>query len=471
MKKSKVLSKINVLLSKLFFMSKDYVDACKYAEKAYLESRRRKEFKNYIYALLKSDNPGKAMEELLADENTPDFYRAEFLQYKDNPLLTVKLAEYLGKYSEIRELLLKLDKNAVEVKAEMANLCLYSGNAVKALELYGEIIRELPGLLDKSVILNKNVSEAFTKCGYMNKGEIYKFKALELEERILKKKGITKKWMEEGIPAKACNLCGKTSFKTVLKRPDGIDIICCENCGLHFVNPMIKENILKEIYDKHYYSGGNVFGYRTNYFQQNKFEIWKQRMSAVENYTAPFGEEPKKVLDIGCANGGFLEFCKNQGWKVQGVDLSADACAEAIKKGLDVFCGDIKDAGFKDNTFDCITMWDLIEHLTDPMADLKEMERILKPGGIMAIATPNLLKSYLMKENWPGFNCSYEHLYYFTPATVIKYMDSLGLEVELCFSYERENFTMSELGHILIVLARKISAFNIDKGRLNKFEL
>jgi 2-polyprenyl-3-methyl-5-hydroxy-6-metoxy-1,4-benzoquinol methylase len=98
-----------------------------------------------------------------------------------------------------------------------------------------------------------------------------------------------------------------------------------------------------------------------------------------------------RLLDVGCGDGKFLYDMKKLGWNVEGVepDLVASRIAKD-KFALSVFTGTLQNAGFGSNTFDAITMKHVIEHVEDPIAIICECHRILKPGGILSIATPNI---------------------------------------------------------------------------------
>jgi len=99
---------------------------------------------------------------------------------------------------------------------------------------------------------------------------------------------------------------------------------------------------------------------------------------------------PGSLLDVGCAKGLFLDLARKRGWNVQGVEISHTTAAFARQEfGLQVFTGVLEEAHFPANSFDVVSLWDLIEHLDNPFGFLRETARILKPGGIVLILTPN----------------------------------------------------------------------------------
>lgn len=99
--------------------------------------------------------------------------------------------------------------------------------------------------------------------------------------------------------------------------------------------------------------------------------------------------EKLRLLDVGCSSGAFLASAKKLGCEVQGVEPAARAAASARALGLDVFNGLLADAKFDGGRFDAVTLFEVIEHLTAPIDLLKEIHRVLRPGGVLLIGTGN----------------------------------------------------------------------------------
>jgi GT2 family glycosyltransferase/ubiquinone/menaquinone biosynthesis C-methylase UbiE len=97
-----------------------------------------------------------------------------------------------------------------------------------------------------------------------------------------------------------------------------------------------------------------------------------------------------RLLDIGCANGGFLAAAHRAGWECCGVEISAHACRLAEKHpGVRISRGTLAQAKFDDGYFDAVSAGDVLEHMQDPSGFLKEVRRVLKPGGYVYIAVPD----------------------------------------------------------------------------------
>jgi 2-polyprenyl-3-methyl-5-hydroxy-6-metoxy-1,4-benzoquinol methylase len=98
----------------------------------------------------------------------------------------------------------------------------------------------------------------------------------------------------------------------------------------------------------------------------------------------------RRLLDLGCGDGAFLRQAQAGGWQVQGLDPDPQAVAEARRQGLPVREGGLEALAGQAGAFDLITLSHVIEHVHDPAALLADCHRLLKPGGSLWLATPNL---------------------------------------------------------------------------------
>jgi len=161
----------------------------------------------------------------------------------------------------------------------------------------------------------------------------------------------------------------------------------------------------------------------------------------------PWGSNDRggSLLDIGCGNGDYLRIAAQIGWQVTGLD--PDPQAAALDSGLNVRKGGLPETGLPAEAFDMITLNHVVEHLHDPVASLREVFRLLKPGGRVWIATPNL-ESYShlrFQENWIGLQAP-GHLVLFNHRSMAQVLNTAGFE-RLHFSgvhrVARGYFTMS----------------------------
>lgn len=148
-------------------------------------------------------------------------------------------------------------------------------------------------------------------------------------------------------------------------------------------------------------------------------------------------KKPGRLLDIGCSAGFFLKVARDQGWEAQGLELSPDTAALAEERyGLEVTVGTLQESTFPANYFDVVTLWDALEHLDDPKKTLSIVNQILKPDGIVAIATPNIdglfpalsYKVANLLNYWPHPEPP-RHLFQFSKKTLSRLLELTGFKV------------------------------------------
>jgi SAM-dependent methyltransferase len=138
-----------------------------------------------------------------------------------------------------------------------------------------------------------------------------------------------------------------------------------------------------------------------------------------------------RLLDVGCGSGAFLAQMSALGWHTEGIDPDPAAVAGAREAGLHVTQGAIADLdpGKHAGTFDAVTLSHVIEHLHDPAADLRRLNLLLRPGGLLWIATPNLEALGLRRfgADWLGLDPP-RHLVLFTRASLERLLRSAGFD-------------------------------------------
>jgi 2-polyprenyl-3-methyl-5-hydroxy-6-metoxy-1,4-benzoquinol methylase len=137
-----------------------------------------------------------------------------------------------------------------------------------------------------------------------------------------------------------------------------------------------------------------------------------------------------RLLDVGAHVGVFVEVAQERGWDAQGLEPSVWAVDEGRKRGLNVIQGTLRDAELDSESFDVVTMWDVVEHLIDPATDIREAARLLKPGGVLCVHTVDIDSPFarVMGRRWPWL--VEMHLYFFSPKTLGTMVERAGLRVE-----------------------------------------
>jgi len=142
------------------------------------------------------------------------------------------------------------------------------------------------------------------------------------------------------------------------------------------------------------------------------------------------GLKTGSVLDIGSGTGHFLSVMRSAGWEVKGIEINQKARDYSKRAlNLDVISPSEMES-IPSATFDCVTLWHVLEHFYDPLSYMEEVNRVLKPGGLCVIALPNS-DSYDAQhygKYWAAYDVP-RHLWHFTPTTFGLFAKKLGLNI------------------------------------------
>lgn len=239
-----------------------------------------------------------------------------------------------------------------------------------------------------------------------------------------------------------CHLCDSESFRIVVLKapkqsaavssvssvaayactnrvPTGmLQVVECTSCQLRALHPAPPAHDVEEAYtvveDPDYLA---IEAYREYAFARllEHMHTWRK--------------PPGRLLDVGCHTGLFSRAAQNAGWDAYGIEPSTWA-AHLAEKRLPgkITSGFLDTASFEEQSFDVVTSWDVIEHVTDPKAELQRMMALLRPGGWLFLSTmrSNAPIVRLLGRHWPWY--MEMHRFYFTPATLTALLTSVGLE-------------------------------------------
>ena len=197
----------------------------------------------------------------------------------------------------------------------------------------------------------------------------------------------------------------------------GYGIMRCEDCGLLLTNPQPSNEELARIYSEDYFLvEKNAAGQRhVDALKTGTADLY---LDLLERYGLAGGA---RLLEVGSGQGDFLARAQARGMEVTGVEYSEHANGVAAGKlggqGR-VLRGEVGDVPSSDGPFDVVAASDVIEHVRDPAAFLDDVYRLLKPGGLVFVATPTLdsWSKQLLGRSWMEFKP--EHLWYFSKATL-----------------------------------------------------
>jgi 2-polyprenyl-3-methyl-5-hydroxy-6-metoxy-1,4-benzoquinol methylase len=191
------------------------------------------------------------------------------------------------------------------------------------------------------------------------------------------------------------------------------------------------------LYSREYFERGDVrCGHVGDYFAERPALLADGARLADWFATLTRG---RRLLEVGCAAGAVLEAAAKQGFQVQGVEYSADAAREATAHAVPVNVGGLEDAQFADGAFDVVFMGDVLEHVPDPAATLREAARIIAPGGALALRGPLTTNSFARRLGLGAMEAFKKrlvlneppyHLWEFEPDTLTKLVRGAGFELE-----------------------------------------
>lgn len=206
-----------------------------------------------------------------------------------------------------------------------------------------------------------------------------------------------------------CPIClNKISKLFVIK--NGYKLYRCENCQFLFVWPIPQDYV--KIYQENYFCGSESgFGYSDyNGDKEILLENFKKYLKILNRFSLKKG----RLLDVGAANGIFVELANSYGWSASGIEIAEDASKISRNNKLKIVTGNFENYNFPKNNFDVITFWDVLEHFSNPEIVIKKAFHSLKSGGILAINTPDSasLPARIFGKKW-HLIVPPEHLNYF----------------------------------------------------------
>jgi 2-polyprenyl-3-methyl-5-hydroxy-6-metoxy-1,4-benzoquinol methylase len=203
-----------------------------------------------------------------------------------------------------------------------------------------------------------------------------------------------------------CLLCECTSLKKMERYAD-THLVACAKCNFVFSQRIPSEKELIAYYD----------GYgRNDYLSPLTIKRYNELLDKFE----PF-RKTNRLLDVGCGIGYFLEVAKDRGWEVYGTEYTDKAIEICTSKGIAMKQGKLNPLDFELASFDILTSFEVLEHINNPSEEIDNFHKLLRPGGLVYLTTPNFnsLLRYKLKEKYNVITYP-EHLCYYTPKTLKK---------------------------------------------------
>lgn len=254
-----------------------------------------------------------------------------------------------------------------------------------------------------------------------------------------------------------CNFCNSEDYiplTQVLVSPihETSWLVRCKKCGLAYINPRHTLERERGFYDYEYFKPEEEALWR-----EYRYPLFEKVLSSIES-TIPDGS----LLDVGCGKGYFLDLARKRGWQGVGTDVSSTAVQFARDTlRLEVYRGELRDAKLPENSFDVATAWNVLDQMYDPWGNLREIFRVLKSGGLVALRVSNLHFHLYLQRLFTFLNSAVPgrlrvtaptvfHLYMFSPGTLRMFLKEAGF-----VDIRVENSTLDPNVPALIDLAGK----------------
>lgn len=230
---------------------------------------------------------------------------------------------------------------------------------------------------------------------------------------------------ETALQSVPCALCGADDFRVLYEARDkmlghpapGCYVVRCRRCGLVYLNPRPPLSAKAAFYGDSYA------------FDEKNPAVEIEHYRPVIEYLSRL--KSGRVLDVGTGNSSFLTVMRDRGWEVAGTEVD-ESLVEYFRNrhGIELFLGQLEDAGYPAGSFDAVTMFGVLEHVPDPASLLGEVSRILKDDGVFCLWSFNRdIEARMLGRYWPGFDPP-RHFYSFSRETLTRLLDRAGFQVE-----------------------------------------
>jgi 2-polyprenyl-3-methyl-5-hydroxy-6-metoxy-1,4-benzoquinol methylase len=206
---------------------------------------------------------------------------------------------------------------------------------------------------------------------------------------------------------------------------DGIyRVVRCVTCGLMRTNPRPSAASMGAYYPDDYVP------YQTSAAAPSAPQGRLTRLLGLTTRIAP-AIAKGRLLELGCASGGYLEHMRRDGWVVEGIEFSAGAASQALDKGLDVQVATVESARAPREPVDVIAAWMVLEHLHEPVRALRSMRSWVRPGGYLIASVPDAgaLERRVFGDRWYALQLP-THLFHYTPQTLARVLEAGGWTLE-----------------------------------------
>lgn len=221
-----------------------------------------------------------------------------------------------------------------------------------------------------------------------------------------------------------CDCCGSSRWRYLFSE-NGIRLGQCPECDLLSLEDVPQAGVrMTELEDGHYAGAREVLKADKQLAAERVLETQFQQYVDLAGRFAPTG----RWLDVGCGAGLLLSLAARAGYAPEGIELTAARRQVAIRAtGLPVHAEPVEQLAFPDASFDVVSLINVFSHLTSPTGTLTELRRILRPGGVLVLATGEMTAG-VKKGDMFNWNLG-DHLYFLGDRTMTRYAEKVGFDL------------------------------------------
>lgn len=225
----------------------------------------------------------------------------------------------------------------------------------------------------------------------------------------------------------------------------------CRGCGLVLTSPRPDPAAMPGYYPKNYQPFGAPHAPTGHRSAMVALKRLAQRLLDPKEHVLPRGLAPGRALEVGCGSGRYLAQLAASGWRAEGLEPSAET-ADRLREatGLPVTTSSIREALFDAESFDLVVAVMVLEHLHQPLEDLRSIHSWLRPRGFLTGSVPNAAswEFGFFERDWYALQVP-THLFHFTPTTLTRLLENTGFEQVRIYHQRNVNNLMIHLGRFL----------------------
>lgn len=230
--------------------------------------------------------------------------------------------------------------------------------------------------------------------------------------------------------------------------PGRFQVVRCQECGLMRTSPRPTAASIARYYPAEYGPHKDVQAAPPPPSRSRPRRWLARLLDHRANAIPPVA--PGRVLEVGCGRGEFLDRMRSTGWTVTAQEVSTQTAEALEKRSLEVHVGSISSLPLSWAPFDLIAGFMVLEHLHDPIGDLKHLRALAAPDGWLVLSTPNT-RSFdfsAFGKRWYGLQVP-THLVHYDPRTISKVLHAAGWRVERVLHQRTMSDTIASLGYVI----------------------